>query len=163
MRGSCERKHAGADLVCGVAVGGDAVRADHHRVHAPRRHQRGRGRVGDERGRDALGDKLVCSQPRPLVVRPACETDTLPLELLMSVAIASLTLNCVEGSDDGSLNQICAETSVKSFRLCCRLGCPNPGRGTHLASATPVTTDAKASARPFSARLAPSLGAERVR
>ena len=62
-----EHGHAvGADLVRGVAVGGDAVGAHHHEVDlAPRHDRRGR-HVGDDGVGDSLARQFPRGEPRPL-------------------------------------------------------------------------------------------------
>ena len=65
MLGSIDGQGVGAYLVGCVAVGCDAVRPDHHCIHPPLRHQRGRRGVHDERGRQPVMYQLVRGQPGP--------------------------------------------------------------------------------------------------
>ena len=58
-----------ADLVGGVAVGRDPVRADQHDVHLAERHQVPGGHIGEQRVRDAGLGQLPGRQPRALQVR----------------------------------------------------------------------------------------------
>ena len=60
----------GADLVRGVAVGGDAVGAGDHEVDLAARHHRRRRHVGDQPVGDALAVALPRGEPRSLHDRP---------------------------------------------------------------------------------------------
>lgn len=64
-------QHACADLVGGVAVGDDAVRADDDGVNTARGEQGRRGTVDDECRRHALRDQLERREAGALVIRPA--------------------------------------------------------------------------------------------
>ena len=57
-----DSERVGADLVCRVAVGGDPVRPDDHRIDLPGCHERGGGAVCYEGGRQTLLDQLVSGQ-----------------------------------------------------------------------------------------------------
>lgn len=57
-------ERVGADFVCRVAVGGDAIGADNHRIDLPGRHERGGGAVCYEGRRQALLHQLVRRKPR---------------------------------------------------------------------------------------------------
>ena len=63
-------QRVGADLVRGVAVGRDPVRADEHDVDLAACHQVPGGHVGDQRVRDAGLGQLPGRQPGALEVRP---------------------------------------------------------------------------------------------
>ena len=63
-------ERVGADLVRGVAIGGDAIGARHDQVHLPSAHQRRRHHVSDEAVRDSVAHALPRRQPRALHHRP---------------------------------------------------------------------------------------------
>ena len=65
-----DRERQRADLVGGVAVGRDAVRAGDDRVHAPRGDERGRRGVHHQRRRQAVVHQLVRRQARPWARTP---------------------------------------------------------------------------------------------
>ncbi len=65
-----DRQLIGADLVRGIAVGGDPVGADDHPLHRTGLHQMRRGGIGDQLGRDAVAHQLPHGQPRALLPRP---------------------------------------------------------------------------------------------
>ena len=67
--GGQHRQRISADLVRGVAVGGDPVGAGDDAVDFAGRHQRGRRRIGDHRMRDAGVLELPRSQARALQER----------------------------------------------------------------------------------------------
>ncbi len=60
------RHGVGADFVGDVAIGGDAVRAHHHRADLALLHDRARHAVGDQRGWDAVLHQFPRGQPRAL-------------------------------------------------------------------------------------------------
>ena len=68
--GAGERDPEGADLVGGVAVGGDPVGADDGEVDEPAQDRRGRRAVGLDDVRDAVGGQLEGGEPRALEQRP---------------------------------------------------------------------------------------------
>ncbi|MCY1463384.1 hypothetical protein D9M71_812730 [compost metagenome] len=61
-----DRQLIGADLVGHVAIGGDAVGADHHPGDAFALHQVRQGRVGAQRDRNAFVGQLPGGQARTL-------------------------------------------------------------------------------------------------
>ena len=74
-----DRERVGADLVRGVAVGGDAVGADDHGVDVPVREPRGRGALGHHGHRDARALELPGGQPRALQQRARLAREHLDL------------------------------------------------------------------------------------
>ena len=66
-----EHRHGvGADLVRGVAVGGDAIGADDDEIDLARAHQRSGHAFGNDRRVDAVTHELPRRQPRALQERP---------------------------------------------------------------------------------------------
>ena len=68
MPGGEHGQRVRADLVGGIAVGRDPVRADQHDVHLAERHQVPGGHIGEQRVRDAGLCQLPGRQPRALQV-----------------------------------------------------------------------------------------------
>src|SRR6266540_4200080 len=66
----CQRFLIRSDLVAYVAVASHAIGADEHEIDAALTHQRGAGRIDDERVRYAMSTQLPCSQLRTLQPRP---------------------------------------------------------------------------------------------
>ena len=64
------RHVVGADLVGGVAVGGDAVRAHDHGLDAPGAHEAGGHVVADHGGGDVVGHQFPGGEPRALQKGP---------------------------------------------------------------------------------------------